>query len=104
MLRLINIQEIDTNQVFPDWYIFRETFVTVDVVDVEKQETLGTLHFNYDWRCPNDLAHRLLRSKGEERTRLTTITGETEELIRKHFSGIYEPSEEDALNWIESVK
>jgi len=101
MLRLINIQEATNHVVLPD-YIYRVDFVTVDVVDVEKQETLGKLSFEYNVLLPGEFANRLLRSKGDERTQLTTITGEKEELIRKYFRGEYEPIGED--NWIISVK
>lgn len=101
MLRLINVQKTTNHVVLSD-YIYQVDYVTVDVVDVEKQETLGKLSFEYNVLFPDEFASRLLKSKGDERTQLTTITGEKEELIRKYFRREYEPIGED--NWIKSVK
>lgn len=82
MLRLINIQEINAIQ----YDLLNEpqsvgSIITADVVDVTKQETIGQLIFT------KELGQKLLESKGEERTKLTTITGYAEQHLRKYFKG-----------------
>lgn len=82
MLRLINVQ---TKQAVEREYIGGKIIslsqcVVCDVVDVDKQETLGQLAFTTE-----GFGNELLHSKGDERTRLTTITGATEKLMREYF-------------------
>ena len=63
---------------FPKFYI---DIVCGRVVDVDKMKELCKLRFYAD----SDFGAVLLASKGEERTRLTTIDGELEQLIRERY-------------------
>ena len=62
----------------PDFY---KKQVCASVVDVDKQKELCKMRFNSEY----GFGAKLLASKGEERTRLTTIDGELEQLIRDRY-------------------
>ena len=55
--------------------------VCAKVVDVDKQKELCKMYFD----AGDGFGAKLLASKGDERTRLTTIDGELERLIREHY-------------------
>lgn len=62
----------------PDFYAKQ---VCVSVVDVDKQKELCKMYFN----AGDGFGAKLLASKGDERTKLTTITGELERILREHY-------------------
>lgn len=62
----------------PDFYAKQ---VCARVVDVNKQKELCKMYFN----AGDGFGAKLLASKGDERTRLTTIDDELERLIREHY-------------------
>lgn len=62
----------------PDFYAKQ---VCGSVVDVDKQKELCKMYFN----AGDGFGAKLLASKGDERTRLTTIEGEFERLLRERY-------------------
>ena len=84
MLRLINVQQvtfIECDWPSPDFH--KVTRATVDVADVDKQETLGRITF--DVFC-GSFGAKLLTSSGDELTKLTTIEGQLERELREYFA------------------
>ena len=62
----------------PDFYAKQ---VCVSVVDVDKQKELCKMYFN----AGDGFGAKLLASRGDERTKLTTITGELERILRERY-------------------
>ena len=85
MLRLINVQQQYVegqiiNYPSGETVSHRGLIVTCDVADIEKQQTLGTIKFM------GEHAQTLASAKENELTRLTTITGYAEQVLRNYYA------------------